>query len=347
MHASLAALRGDTAIEHQANESPYYSQAWLDLIQKTYGYSVIPLTTTDADGHVTGFLPVCSLRTPFRGQRLVALPFADHCPLLARDEASANRLIDQAIHLAHARRAKYLELRTGIDPTLAKRSDLLASNLYVRWLMPLATDANAVWDQLRKPVQQQIKKSRKLGVQVSMAHSRDEVVDYYRLHVRTRCKKHGMPAQPRRFFLGLWDAFGASGAMQILLAKHEETVIAGMVLLAAGTTVRYAYGASDPSYLHLAPNNLLLWAAITWGCAHGFKALDFGRTARDNHGLMEFKRRWGAIEEPLPYYYYPRVAGPAATSENSQVYRTLTACWKRLPLTVAQPLGGYLYKHLG
>ena len=39
--------------------------------------------------------------------------------------------------------------------------------------------------------------------------------------------------------------------------------------------------------------------------------LDLGRTARENFGLMEFKRGWGAIEEPLTYYYFPRCAGLA------------------------------------
>ena len=51
--------------------------------------------------------------------------------------------------------------------------------------------------------------------------------------------------------------------------------------------------------------------------------------------------------EPLPYYYYPDVAGLAATSESSWKFRLLTACWKQLPLAVAGPLGGRLYKHLG
>jgi hypothetical protein len=51
--------------------------------------------------------------------------------------------------------------------------------------------------------------------------------------------------------------------------------------------------------------------------------------------------------EPLPYYYYPRTAGLAATSERSWKYRLLTGCWRRLPLQVAAPLGGSLYKHLG
>ena len=120
-----------------------------------------------------------------------------------------------------------------------------------------------------------------------------------------------------------------------------------MVLLSSETSIRYAYGASDERYLHLAPNNLLMWTAITLGCTQRYETFDLGRTARDNQGLMEFKRRWGAIQEPLPYYYYPHVEGLASTSEQSLKFRMLTACWKRLPLGVAAPLGGYLYKHLG
>jgi lipid II:glycine glycyltransferase (peptidoglycan interpeptide bridge formation enzyme) len=135
--------------------------------------------------------------------------------------------------------------------------------------------------------------------------------------------------------------------MQLLLAEYQGTVIGGMILLASGTTIRYAYGASDEHYLNLAPNNLLMWTAIKLGCTQGYQTLDMGRTACDNQGLMEFKRRWGAIKEPLPYYYYPQMAGLASTSENSWKFRLLTACWKKLPLAVAGPLGGYLYKHLG
>ena len=50
---------------------------------------------------------------------------------------------------------------------------------------------------------------------------------------------------------------------------------------------------------------------------------------------------------PLPYYYSPRVAGLASTSEHSRKYQMLTAGWKRMPLPLASTLGGLLYKHLG
>lgn len=334
-------------IQQQATEPLCYSQAWLTLITKLYGYSIIPLTTSNSAGEITGFLPLCAIHSPLTGRRFVTLPFSDYCPLLAIDDASAHMLIEQAIQLAQQRKAKYLELRTGINEQLARRSDVVEENLYVRWVLPLITDPDTLWSALRKPIQRQIKKSQNLGVQVRVAKSREDMQHYYQLHLLTRSKKHGMPTQPLKFFYGLWDTFAANDAMQLLLAEYQGTVIAAMILLASGTTVRYAYGASDEKYLHLAPNNMLMWSTIKWGCLQGYKTLDLGRTARDNQGLMEFKRRWGASMEPLPYYYFPNVQGLAATSETSWKFRVLTSCWKRLPLSVAGPLGGLLYKHLG
>lgn len=341
-------MRWSTFVEQAGKDvSFYYSPAWLDLISTLYGYAVIPLTTMNEVGEITGFLPLCLIKSPLTGRRLVSLPFSDHCPLLARDEDSASQLIDQAIDLAKQEHVRYLELRTGTEPLLSKRADLVEVDLYVRWVLPLLADEDAMWKTLRKPIQHQIKKSRKLGVQVRIAESREDMLQYYRLHLQTRSKKQGMPAQSPKFFLKMWDVFSESDAVKVLLAEHEGNVVAGMVLLASGTTLRYSYGASDERFLHLAPNNLLLWTAMTWGGAHGCQTLDLGRTACDNEGLMEFKRRWGAIKEPLPYYYYPKIAGLASTSEQSWKFHLLTSCWRKLPLSISGPLGSKLYKHMG
>ena len=334
-------------LEEQARNMFYYDARWLKLLTTFYGYQIIPLTTTNADGQVTGFLPLCFIKSPLTGRRLVSLPFSDYCPLLANDEASAAQLIEQALHIAQEKNVKYLELRSGVNEVLEKRSDFSANNLYVNWVLPLSTSSEEAWSSLRKPVQHQIKKSQKAGVQVRTAQKREDMDIYYRLHLTTRTKKHGMPAQARNYFLALWDTFAESGTMRLLLAESEGTPIAGIILFVAGSTLHYAYGASDENYLKLAPNNLLFWEAISWGSTNGYKSLDLGRTACNNAGLMEFKRRWGAIQEPMPYYYYPQAAGLASTSESSWKYRMLTNSWRKLPLSVAGPLGRYVYKHLG
>ncbi len=334
-------------LEEQVRNLFYYDARWLKLLTTFYGYQIIPLTTTNADGQITGFLPLCFIKSPLTGRRLVSLPFSDYCPLLAVDEAGATQLIEQALHIAQAKNVKYLELRSGVSEVLEKRSDFSMNNLYVNWILPLSASAEEAWSALRKPVQHQIKKSQKAGVQVRTAQSREDMDIYYRLHLNTRTKKHGMPAQARNYFLTLWDTFAESGTMRLLLAESEGTPIAGIILFAAGSTLHYAYGASDENYLKLAPNNLLFWEAITWGSMNSYTSLDLGRTACNNAGLMEFKRRWGAVQEPMPYYYYPQTAGLASTSESSWKYRVLTNNWRKLPLAVAGPLGAYVYKHLG
>ena len=134
--------------------------------------------------------------------------------------------------------------------------------------------------------------------------------------------------------------------MRLLLAEHEGIVVAGIILIVSGTTVRYAYGASHEDYLHLGPNNLLMWEAIEWACQSGYARFDLGRTAYDNGGLMDFKRGWGARQKSLTYYYWPRRAGLATTQEHSWTYRAATSVWRRLPLSIAETLGSALYRHL-
>jgi FemAB-related protein (PEP-CTERM system-associated) len=337
----------DAHVAHEMTHTLYYTPAWLDLITELYGSSARPLTSINASGRVTGYLPLCFIQSPVTGRRLVSLPFSDYCPLLATDEASTNDLVDQAILLAQEKRARYLELRAGVNDVLARRSDLVASDLYVRWLKPLTPDGDALWRSVDGSVRRAIKKAERLGVHVRMVQDRVEMERFYQLHLLTRSKKLGMPAQPRRYFFALWDAFAPSGALQLWLAEQQGVVVAGSILLASGTTVQLAYNASDARYQHVRPVNRLLWTAMRWASTHRYDMFDLGRTARDNPGLMRFKRQMGAIMEPLPYYYYPRTAGLAATSERSWKYRLLTGCWRRLPLQVAAPLGGSLYKHLG
>jgi hypothetical protein len=135
----------DARIAQEMKQTLYYTSAWLDLITEIYGYSPISLTSTNASGQVTGFLPLCFIQSPVTGRRLVSLPFSDHCPLLAADEVSAKDLVDQAILIAQEKKVRYLELRTGVNDVLAKRTDLVAGDLYVRWLKPLGADTDAIW----------------------------------------------------------------------------------------------------------------------------------------------------------------------------------------------------------
>ncbi len=339
----------ESLIDNQVKDIPYYySQTWLNLITTLYGHRIIPLLTTNQAGQVTGFLPLCLIQSPLTGRRLVALPYSDYCPMLASDDSIANELITRAIELAHQYKVRYLELRTGPNEVLARRTDLIETDLCIRPLLSLSPNPDTVWSRLRKPVQQQVNKSQKLGVQVRIAQQRKEVAHYYRLHLQTCAKKHGVPAPPAQFFYSLWDSFAANGTMQLLLAEYQNKIIAGMMIIALGNkTVKCAYGASDKRYLYLAPNNLLMWTAIKWGCEHNYQVLDMGLTSRMGKGLMDYKLRWGAVPEPLPYYFYfPVATEQVGMLSQGRKMHFMSNCWKHLPLAITGPLGGCLYRHM-
>lgn len=329
------------------DEPFYYQPSWLDLLGRLYSYPIHALTTRDANGDLTGFLPVMAIASPLTGRRVVSLPFSDCCAPLATNDEAANALLDQAQALAREERARYLELRAGSSAALDERADFARNDLYARWVVPLETDTQAVWRRVKSTAQRQVKKSQREAVAVRAGESVADMDAYHHLHLLTRSRKHGMPAQPLRYFRGLWETFGPTGNVRVLLAEKDGAVIAGMILLVSGATVRYAYGASDEAFLKYGPNDALMWEAISWAAANGYQRFDMGRTARDNPGLAQFKRNWGALEEPLPYYYSPAVAGLASTSEESWKYRLLTSCWRRLPLGVAERLSGVVYRHLG
>jgi hypothetical protein len=110
--------------------------------------------------------------------------------------------------------------------------------------------------------------------------------------------------------------------------------------------VTYAYGASDARFLKHAPNHALFDAALGWAIERGYRYFDFGRTAPDNEGLMEFKRQWGAQFLPLPYFYHPNRSGFVSETGASWKHRLFTSAWRKLPVGVTAVVGPPLYRHL-
>jgi lipid II:glycine glycyltransferase (peptidoglycan interpeptide bridge formation enzyme) len=183
------------------------------------------------------------------------------------------------------------------------------------------------------------------GVQTRFLADRSAPLVYYRLNLLTR-HKHGVPPQPSSFFVNLWSAFRPTGRVEILVAELEGQPIASIVLTAFNKTVTYAYGASDARFLKHAPNHALFDAALGWATERGYRYFDFGRTAPDNDGLMEFKQQWGAQFLPLPYFYYPSRGGFVSEAEASWKHRLFTSAWRKLPLGVTAVVGPPLYRHL-
>ena len=315
----------------------FHHPAWAGLLADCYGYPSFVLAVADPAGPVVAGLPVVDVSNRLMGPRWVSLPYTDACAPLVSTVCSLENLVArlEAERRAHAIR----ELEVRADLPGADVSSATA----VSHVLELTGGAERVERGFKPSVRRAIAKSHKAGVVVRRADEEADISSiFYGLQLRTRRRK-GVPVQPKRYFVRLWQRMLEPGLGFCLLAHHEGAPIAGAVFLAWNTRLLYKYAASDERHLGLHPNHLLLGEAVRWGCENGYSALDLGRTDADNTGLRRFKRSWGAKEEPLVY---------SILGEDGRTLRStgrgaaiMEPVIRRAPLAVCRVAGELLYRY--
>lgn len=318
----------------------FHHPRWLDLLRVSYGYALTACVVPGEHGRLAAGLPVAEVSSRVTRRRLVALPFSDLCPpLVARDAPPwAASMLREGLAAFQARRGLPLEVR-GTGEVLGRTT---GGERFHHHVLALEHDVAAVERRFAKPqVLRGVRRARREGLTARTAIDRSAIEAFYRLHATTR-RRLGVPTQPRRFILGFETLF-AYGLGFVLLVHRDERVVAAGVFLTLGDTLLYKYGASDARFLGLRPNNLLFMEAIRWGCDHGMRRLDFGRTHWDHESLRAFKLAWGPEEHELRYRYL----GGAPGRPGGRATELLGAAIRRSPPALGRAIGEVLYRHAG
>lgn len=326
-------------VHSRARALAYHDPAWSLMLAECYGFRPFALGLFGG-GRILAGIPVVETRTLRRRRRWISLPFTDHCPPLAVT-ASASR--EFAAGLDRFRRRASVE-RLDIHARLAGPSTFTRPVGFAHevdltpGILPLFSALD------RSQVQRGIKRSRRDGVTIRRADQESDLTKtYYDLHLHTR-RRHGIPIQPRMFFELLWKRILEPGHGFLCLAYSGRIPVAGAVFLSGPETLTYKYNASRPEFWRARPNHALIWHAMEWACANGFRTFDFGLTHFPNSGLRDFKRRWAAREEVL----HRSVVADAAVQSRSpdgMPERALGAVVRRGPLWLCRGIGEVLYKH--
>jgi CelD/BcsL family acetyltransferase involved in cellulose biosynthesis len=317
----------------------FHHPSWLRVLSESYGYRVFALVLANEHGQDVLGLPVAECGRPGR-RRWVSVPFADRCPPLLCSELEPSR----PAALIEDERIRQRLYRFEVHAALPGSAGYLRSPA-VSHLLPLAPDAEMLFSASFRPqVRQHIRKATRLGLEVRLETSQEALTDtYYRLHVRTR-KRLGVPVQPRGFFEHFWRHIIEPGLGFVSLAYAGSEAVAGAVILAYNGTVFYKFAASEPAFLHLRPNHLVLWRSIQWACARGYGQLDFGRSDLANRGLRAFKASWGATELPLAYTTFSSRPPSRRWIEASRLFSPV---FRQSPEWVVRAAGELLYKRVG
>jgi len=329
----------DTLLLRNRDFSFFHSAAWAKVLKESYGYDPVYFVSIE-DGRLSLLMPFMNIVSPLTGRRGVSLPFTDRCaPFFLREELLGAG-VERAIDYGKEARWKYIEWRDAAY--LSKESS--PSEVYYTHDLDLMRSETDLFSSLRGSNRRNINKAIREGVSIKISCPLSSLKSFYRLHCMTR-KRHGLPPQPFFFFKKILDSVISKGYGIVVSAFHSNTMIAASIFFHFGKKAIFKYGASDFKYQKFRPNNLINWEVIKWYRNQGYETLNFGRTEFDNHGLLHFKRQWGAIESPLKYYRYD--FDKKAYLENHKRIEFQRNIFARTPASILRIFGQLFYKHFG
>ena len=318
----------------------FHSAAWAKVLCKTYRHNPVYLRFS-RPSKLVALIPLMEIRSAFTGRRGVCLPFSDFCGPLMFDKEESGAVINEVSQLARERNWRYFEIRGGRETLPANATP--ARQFYGHRLS-LSDSNEELLARFGSAARRAIRKAERSGVDVKVARTRTAILEFYRLHVKTR-RRHGLPPQPLSFFLNIYEEIIKAGQGFVVLARSGSRFLAGAVFFQYGKTAVYKFGASDEVFQEFRGNNLVMWEAIKFLMRNGCKMLHFGRTSLDNDGLRRFKAGWGALEEAIEYFRFDteaeawKSAGASGSGFHNKVFR-------RLPLALNRLAGAVIYPHL-
>ena len=315
--------------------SPFHLIAWKKSIEQTFGYEPQYLVAA-CEGRIRGVLPLFLVKNWLLGKALISSPFAVYGGILADSDEAKLALCEQARELGERLGVQYVELRNAWEE---QTSGLARINRYVTFTQAVGLEEEAILESIPRKTRAAVRKSLKSDL--TSRRKFVELREFEDLYSRN-LRRLGTPSFPSRHFRAILENFRE--AVDIREVVHDGRVVAAVLSFYFRDQVLPYYGASDPAYNALQPNNYMYFDLMRWAGANGFRVFDFGRSKRVK-GSYDFKAHWGMMERELPYevMLIKRQALPNFSPANP-VFRLPILLWQRLPLALTRALGPLLVR---
>jgi FemAB-related protein (PEP-CTERM system-associated) len=330
----------DAYVAAHAQATPFHTRAWCEAITKATGHRCHLVTARDADGKLTGLVPLHHIRSPLFGQALVGSGFAVGGGILADNDAVAATLAGGAADMACSLGVPSVELRGGPLPAGWR----VEEGTYAGFARDLAAADDAELLAIPRKQRAEVRKALDSGLTVTTGRAEQDRRDHYRIYA-TSVRNLGTPVFPKALFDATLEAFGDDA--DILTVREGDRAVASVLSLYWRGTVMPYWGGGTTDARRLRANELMYFALMRHARSKGCTRFDFGRSKLGS-GPFAYKKNWGFEPQPLTY---ARWLGPGEvardTNPNSAKYRLQVDLWKKLPLWAANRIGPLIARGLG
>lgn len=218
---------------------------------------------------------------------LLAMPLGlEGRPLTVSGQPAAEHLTS----LLGALEAGRLDISGGIggSPPAAGRVSPLSTHV-----LDLTPGYETIWsDSFPAKTRNMCRKAERSGLVVERDERAEAISAYVALY-RSSAAAWGYAEAPHPGVL--FEQLIGSGFAELWVARLEETIVGGAVMLCGSDDLLYWSGAMNREFRHVAPSNAIIRAAVEDACGRGISYLDFGASTGLS-GVEAFKRSFGAEE---------------------------------------------------
>jgi lipid II:glycine glycyltransferase (peptidoglycan interpeptide bridge formation enzyme) len=150
---------------------------------------------------------------------------------------------------------------------------------------------------LKESTRRNIRAGIKQGVAVEASEASAAMDSFYELLQETAAREQ-FTIRSRAYYQDLLSLFRERGQVAVYLARHEERLLAGAVMLFFGSKLVYLYGGTRTDARDLKPGYLLHWRAIEDAQRRGCTTYDMWGVPLDpqpgqrGYGYYVFKSRF-------------------------------------------------------
>jgi len=376
----------DSFVETQPASNLYQRCQWREVIHNSYGHKAYYLIArpdfrgrkaADAIGHdrsepdskrartlgdpILGVLPLIHIDHWLFGNQLVSMPYFDAGGIVSKSDQAEKALLREAVRLAKELQAASIELR-HLEPLRTLRSDtpqepeqgagtaqrhssgwhISSTTHKVRMVLDLPESSDALMQSFKSKLRSQIRKPQKEGLRLQIGHI--ELIDDFYDVFAENMRDLGSPVHSKKLISCALREF--SEASRIFIVYRGQTPLACSVTIGFNKLLTNPWASSLRRYGQLAPNMLLYWGMLEFGCNNGFSRFDFGRSS-PGEGTYKFKQQWGATPIPLYWYRLSRSDASRPTGgPNKESMQRAIAYWRRLPVALTKVIGPQIRKYI-
>lgn len=164
------------------------------------------------------------------------------------------------------------------------------------WLVDISGGDEAMM-RLKESTRRNIRSGIKQGITVEASEASAAMDSFYELLQETAAREQ-FAIRSRAYYQDLLSLFRERGQVAVYLARHEERLLAGAVMLFFGSKLVYLYGGTREDAKDLKPGYLLHWRAIEDAQRRGCTAYDMWGVPLDpqpgqrGYGYYVFKSRF-------------------------------------------------------